>query len=256
MTPSPDLRELGAFVDGELDLQRQLQLETELAGDGVQRAEVERLRALRQTVRAHADYHPAPEALRARLQQALGQQARGVAPATPAVARRPFAWPAFATGIAAAVIVLVAAQWVLPRSREEGRIADDVVASHARAVVAQRLVDVASSDHHTVKPWLSARLDFSPPVDDAPGPGTTLVGGRVDYIAGRSVAALVLQHGAHTVDWFIWPGAVADSAPQFGEQRGFRLAHWARGGMVHWVVSDLGKDEFAALVRQVSAQAQ
>jgi anti-sigma factor RsiW len=156
--------------------------------------------------------------------------------------------PAFAVLLAA----LVAVPTVLLPGREQERTEHDVIASHARAIVAQHLVDVASSDHHTVKPWLSARLDFSPPVD--PPAGSELLGARVDYVDGRPVATLVLRHAGHTVDHFVWPVAANDAAIVTGSERGFQLAHWTRAGMRHWVVSDLNAQEFAALVRSLQAQ--
>jgi anti-sigma factor RsiW len=136
--------------------------------------------------------------------------------------------------------------------RAEERTEHDVIASHARAIVAQHLVDVASSDHHTVKPWLSARLDFSPPVD--PPAGSELLGARIDYVDGRPVATLVLRHAGHTVDHFVWPVNASDAAVASASERGFQLAHWTRAGMRHWVVSDLNAQEFAVLVRALQAQ--
>lgn len=251
MNPSDASRELEALVDGELDLARQLALEERLAGDPALRAEHERLRALRTAIRAGAPYHRAPAALQERLQRAL-PPAAPAAPARGARARtaRPWwAWTAVAPVLAALAAAVLAVQWLVLPWREDQRITEDVLASHARAVLAQRLVDVASSDHHTVKPWLSSRLDFSPPVDPPLAPATELLGARVDYVDHRPVAALVLRHGGHVVDDFVWPVAASDSRIVFGSERGFQLAHWTRAGMRHWVVSDLNPEEFGALVR-------
>ena len=124
-----------------------------------------------------------------------------------------------------------------------------MVASHVRSTLGEHLVDVASSDHHTVKPFLSSKLGFSPPVAALPLEGSTLLGGRVDYLDGRPVAALVYRQGQHVVDAFVWPDAGADRAPVFGAARGYRTAHWTQAGMTHWVISDLNEAEFQALVR-------
>jgi RNA polymerase sigma factor (sigma-70 family) len=141
-----------------------------------------------------------------------------------------------------------------PVAWQRDRLLDDVVASHVRSTLGQHRVDVASSDHHTVKPWLSARLDFSPPVHELALPGSVLLGGRVDYLDGRPVAALVYRQGARIVNTFVWPGKRGegrDGKAQFGSERGFQTAHWSQGGMTHWVISDVNRDEFRAVVRAV-----
>jgi anti-sigma factor RsiW len=118
-----------------------------------------------------------------------------------------------------------------------------------RSTLGQRLVDVASSDRHTVKPWLSSKLDFSPPVTELPLPGSVFLGGRVDYVDGRPVAALAYQQGQHVVNSYLWPSDGKDRAAAFSAERGFQIAHWTRNSMNHWVISDLGREEFAAVVR-------
>ncbi|MDB5861776.1 MAG: zinc-finger family protein, partial [Ramlibacter sp.] len=171
--------------------------------------------------------------------------------ARPDARRNWFAWPAFASGMAAVAMALAAVQWVWLPQREDALIQQEVLASHSRAVLSQRLVDVASSNHHTIKPWLSARLDFSPPVDEPAGPATQLLGARIDYIAGRPVAALVLRHAGHTAESFVWPVQGRDQEAVLATERGFQIAHWTRGGMRHWLISDVSPAEFARLVRDV-----
>jgi anti-sigma factor RsiW len=139
------------------------------------------------------------------------------------------------------------------RSSQDERLLDDVVASHVRSTLGEHLVDVASSDHHTVKPWLSSKLDFSPPVAELQLPGSAFLGGRVDYLGGRPVAALVYRQGPHVVSSFIWPATGKDSRPEFAEARGFQTAHWTHGGMHHWVISDVNRGEFDAVVAAIRA---
>jgi anti-sigma factor RsiW len=110
---------------------------------------------------------------------------------------------------------------------------------------------VPSSDHHTVRPWLSSKLDFSPPVDELQVSDSVFLGGRVDYLDGHPVAALVYRQGAHIVNSFVWPSSGKDSSPEFSAGRGFRTAHWSQGGMNHWVVSDLNAEEFERVVRAI-----
>jgi anti-sigma factor RsiW len=138
------------------------------------------------------------------------------------------------------------------QSSQQDRLMDEAVASHVRSTVGQHLVDVASSDQHTVKPFLSQRLGFSPPVRELQLPGSVFVGGRVDYLGGRPVAALVYRQGEHVVNSFVWPDtAGGDTAPEFALERGFRIAHWAQGGMRHCVISDVNRDEFQRVVDSV-----
>ena len=129
----------------------------------------------------------------------------------------------------------------------------EVVASHVRATLGQHLVDVASSDRHTVKPWLSARLDYSPPVPELGTPGTLFLGGRLDYLDGRPVAALVYRQGQHIVDAFVWPANAADSRMRVRTRRGFNTVHCSRAGVAHRVVSDLSEGELVAFAQALDS---
>ena len=215
------------------------------------------MRQLRETIREKADYHPAPAALRKRISAGFG--------AAPTATRRPRASvvSALQRWFALAADGCARSPWRGSRGRvsiSHGCIRrrtiallDDVVASHVRSTLGQHLVDVASSDHHTVKPWLSSKLDFSPPVDELQLPGSAFLGGRVDYLDGRPVAALVYRQGPHVVSSFVWPATGKDSKPEFAEARGFQTAHWSHGGMHHWVISDVNRGEFDAVVAAIRA---
>ena len=242
---------LNAFVDGELDALTQRQIEERVAHDDGLGREVAALRQLRRNVRDLADYHHAPDPFRQRIESMLPASA---APATrlsagKGVLQQWFDWRpmlvSFAV-LAMALLLLNPAAW---RPGQDDRLGREVVASHVRSTLAQHLVDVASSDRHTVKPWLSSKLDFSPPVAEPPLPGSVFLGGRIDYLDGRPVAALVYRQGEHVVNMFVWPTVAADSAAVFSLDKGFQMAHWSRSGMTHWVVSDLNRAEFGAIVR-------
>jgi anti-sigma factor RsiW len=125
-------------------------------------------------------------------------------------------------------------------------VAHDVVSGHVRALMGAHLLDVRSTDQHTVKPWFLGKLDFSPSVVDLAPLGFPLVGGRLDYLAGRPVAALVYQRRQHTINVFIWPAA--DALTDARSVRGFQVRHWTRDAMAFWAVSDLNDLELDQFV--------
>jgi anti-sigma factor RsiW len=247
--------QITAFIDGELELADQLEMERRYEADPLLRRRIDDLRGLRTSVK-QATYHAAPSALRQRL---ASQATHAQSPVAKARAGRPagsaldrwFDWrPMTASlGIAAVATILVNTTWT--QASHDQRLEDDVVASHVRSTLGQHLVDVSSSDRHQVKPFLSARLGFSPPVGELQTPGSEFLGGRVDYVDGRPVAALVYKQGPHVVDSFIWPTQAGDGQPAFSQAKGFRTAHWARGGMAHWVISDVNAEEFRTVVQAV-----
>ena len=237
-----DRRELNAYLDGELDLARQLALETRLAREPAARSELESLRGVRDAVRDRADYHAAPVELLAKLQWS---QATSPAATPSAGWRRWFDWRPWVPAFALAGAVFWALHLGIALPDHDTRLMQEVIASHVRSTVGQKLVDVASSDRHTVKPWLSSHLDYSPPVADVPVPGAVFLGGRIDYLDDRPVAVLVYRQRQHVIDAYIWPTDAVPAAATTRAQRGFNTIHWVRGGMRYWLVSDINRDELA-----------
>ncbi|HMC15993.1 MAG TPA: anti-sigma factor [Albitalea sp.] len=241
-------QELAALVDGELELGRQLALEDRIAQDPALQARLQALRGLVKTVRTQADYHAAPQALRERvLRQGTASSAAKTA-AVEAAVRPAWRWQRHAIGLALVALLVWAGSVTLMLPNADEQLLRDAVASHVRSTLANRLIDVVSSDRHTVKPWLSARLDFAPPVKDLASTGAALAGGRVDYLGERPVAALVYRKRQHIVDIFIWPTGERDSVVHSAAQRGFNVAHGVRDGMAYWAVSDLNRDELSAML--------
>ena len=131
----------------------------------------------------------------------------------------------------------------------------ELVASHVRSqMLPSHRFDVASSDPHTVKPWFEGKLDFSPPVKDLADRGFPLVGGRLDYLHNRPVAALVYQRRKHLISLFTWPaGDPANQAPRAATRQNQHVVRWAQGGMNYWAVSDLNAEELQQFVQAVRA---
>lgn len=236
-----------AYLDRELDLPGTMAIDQHLAGCEACKASFDGVAALRSGIQRHAEYYSAPPALAHRIRAGIGA-APPVAPAR-MPARRPWLqfpqWLRVGAAVAAMGIAswIAAIQYASPGADQ--LIAEQVISSHARAVLGSRLVDVASSDQHTVKPWLSSKLDFSPSAFDLTGGGFPLLGGRLDYLDNRPVATLVYRHRQHVIDLFIWPDARPGRAPQpqSSSKNGYNLLHWADGGMVYWAISDLNPAE-------------
>ena len=155
------------------------------------------------------------------------------------------------------LIATVGLNTILTHRSAENLVAQEVVASHARSLMADHLFDVVSTDRHTVKPWLDRNLDFAPTVVDFTKQDFALAGGRLDYLDHHQVAALVYRHRQHIVNVFIWPaGDVRDAAPDWSTQQGYNLAHWTESGMNYWVISDAdrsGLNDFVRLLRGAAA---
>jgi len=161
-------------------------------------------------------------------------------------------WLRPAASFAAVALVTWAVALGTMRPSEDERITQEVLASHVRATLSNRSYDVASSDQHTVKPWLSARLAFSPPVADLSASGFELVGGRLDYIGAQPVAVLVYKRRQHLIDVFVWP-VEAQKTEQPLARDGFNIERFARNGMGFWLVSDLNRNELDDFARLLAA---
>jgi anti-sigma factor RsiW len=241
---------LHAYLDGELDLVRHLEMEHHLQDCEACMGRHENHRALRAGLGGDGLYHRAPEALRRRLQTSLGR-AGGQKPG------RPRAWWV-RLGTAAAAAGLLFLGWAVGRgglgSQPDERLDRKVLACHVRSLlVEEHRTDVPSSDRHTVKPWFTGKVTFAPEVPDLAAQGFTLVGGRLDYLDGRRVVALVYQRRQHVINLFTWPADEREQGPRAGTQDGYHLLHWVRGGMAWWAVSDLNErelQEFVELVRR------
>ena len=241
----PDFEaQIDTYLDGELAPAEARTLEAHLA----QCVECARFRdgrlALRAALKAQVPALQAPAVLRARV---LAQRR----------VRAPWIWRSLA--LAASLAVVAVGGWRLGYQRGVGEVlADAVLTSHVRSLMPGHLTDVLSSDQHTVKPWFNGKLDYSPPVYDFAGRGYPLLGGRLEYIDGRSVGALVYGRRQHMINVLLWPTERGAAGPSARTRQGYHLLHWTTPSYTYWVVSDLGLvelQEFQRLLQQADAVA-
>ncbi|WP_322020841.1 MULTISPECIES: zf-HC2 domain-containing protein [unclassified Burkholderia] len=286
---------LDADVDRELSAPDALRVQRHVEGCDACRRERERIVALGRAVR-QADYHRAPEALRASILAALpaaaGANARGQARVEPApddaaarpraqprpTGRRWFAWlggrgaaarpasagpgagvaalPGLGWGVALLVALAAAAGMALSaRHAATDQTVDELVASHVRAGLSARDIDVISTDRHTVKPWFNGRLDYAPPVEDLSASGFPLAGGRLDYVGRRRVAVLVYRYRQHVIDVYVQPAGVGrKAAPYATVSQGYALDRWEAAGMTWWAVTDAEPSALAAFRTALDAR--
>lgn len=246
---SPTLS-LSRLLDDELGLFARLRLQRHVAGCEDCAARLEELRAMQAAMRTKLPYHRAPPGLATRIAASLPREA------APAVFRPRFRLPAFSlagTGLAGALAGVALTLLVIGHG-EPSDMMQAVIGSHIRSLQAEHLTDVATSDQHTVKPWLSARLDVSPPVRELKDQGFPLIGGRMDYVDGHPAAAVVYRRAKHVINLFAWasPGRPDE---EFRDQssQGFNVVTWRRDGITYYAVSDVEADQLAAFARLVSA---
>jgi len=257
-------RLMDGYLDAELDPLSNQTIEEHLRDCRKCEQAYEAHRSLARTLEG-APYYRAPSELRERIQSSLRNeidgQATGVATrggllpvtrkeAQPRSVLFGTRWNLLAL---AAAIILVATiiSIVAPQMRQTGPdqfLATQLIASHVRSLMANHLTDVASSDQHTVKPWLDAKLDFAPAVMDLASDGFPLLGGRLDYLDNRPVAALVYQRRKHFINLFVWPGESGRTeTTRTISRQGYHLLHWIDPDFNYWAVSDVNETELQAL---------
>lgn len=231
-----------ADLDGELDAAATAVLAAHVKDCAGCQALQRELVGLSTRLRGAGLAEPAPARLRAALEARLAPD-----PVVVPMRRRRFL-PLASFGAGAAI----AAGLMLMVGQPAADADAELVAGHVRALQPGHLMDVASTDQHTVKPWFDGRIDYAPPVEDFKAQGFPLEGGRLDYVGGRPVAALVYRRNKHPINLFVWPGP-GDTPLTVAERDGYTVVRWSHGGMVYRAVSDLNAGElkeFAALWRR------
>ena len=232
---------LHAYADGELDAVRSLEVEQHVKTCAACAMKMKSLKALQSAFKESDLGYNAPVSLRRSVRQIASPSERR---ATHAPRDLQWFWKWLAIG-ATAVAVLAIVLRPAGISQNDALVAE-VVSAHVRSLMAEHLTDVLSSDKHTVKPWFAGKLDFSPTVTDFADQGFALVGGRLDYVNGRAVSALVYRHNKHFINVFTWPVANAGASGQ-ESYRGYNVVTFDAGGFHYYLVSDMDEPGLAQL---------
>lgn len=244
-----EVRELlSAQVDAELGVSESMALEGHLQSCSGCQTELAELAGVRQRVKGEADYFIAPAYLESRINAALplpGATYR-------ARVRWTWNWLQLAPSLAGALALAWGLNLTINQPSADDLVAGEVIASHVRSLMSNRVTDVASSDQHTLKPWFSGKLDYAPAVRDLTGQGYPLVGGRLDYVSGRPVATLIYRHRRHLIAVYQWPGPEGRPVPPIALSRqGYHIVRWSEAVMARWAISDLDPKELMMLVEML-----
>jgi anti-sigma factor (TIGR02949 family) len=244
-------RLLHAYLDAELDMADTLEVEQHLQTCTACGETYNNYQELRTAIKTSSLYFQAPEMLQKRIRSSVlkANKAAFISHVT--------SWRGLSVA-AVLILAILLSLWGVtrfwPTSSEGNNVQQEVLASHIRSLQANHLVDVPSSDQHTVKPWFDGKLDFSPSVVDLAPQGFPLLGGRLDYLDNKPVAAVVYKHKKHIINLFIWPSTQnMGSETHMTTLQGYHLIHWTKSGMTYWAVSDLNLNELQQFVRLMQA---
>lgn len=250
---------LHGFIDGELDAAHSLQLEKHIATCSHCADQLAKFQVQKKVVAQKGVSWRTPDHVRAQVLAVISREtatrARSLSEQIDKDSDQKFKaiefikrWifvPSLA-GLAASLFLVMAP------IQDRSSIQDEVLASHIRSLLVDHLTDVATSDQHTVKPWFNGKIDFSPPVVDLASQGFPLVGGRIDYIGGRVVAALIYRRHGHLINVFVWPAPPVMTNPVTRD--GYHIANWSKDGLNFWAVSDVSADDILRLRQALSDQ--
>ena len=244
---------LAAYRDGELDLNTSMKVEEHLADCAECQKRLEAENELTEIIRAETPRFTPSPFLKTRIRAAIGEEA-GNAPAafsaTTAWQQLSQMWGYFGAVLGVLVVLGVAINW----TQQTPQLALDAIANHVRSLQANHLMDVASADQHTVKPWFAGKLDYSPQVIDLGPSGYPLIGGRLDVLDHRDVAALIYQRRKHYINLFIWPASADALHGSLYNKDGYHALGWTKSGMNYLAVSELGEKELRDFVGMIQDQ--
>ena len=242
---------LGPYRDGELDLATCLKLEDHLADCASCRQKLEKEQKLIDLIQSEAPRHTASPFLKTRIRAALREEKSSSS--TIPWWRRISLGSTF-SGLAgvAALLVILAVGFFPTQGIPE--LDQEAIANHVRSLQVNHLMDVASTDQHTVKPWFAGKLDYSPQVVDLGPAGYPLIGGRLDVLDHRNVAAIIYQRRKHYINLFIWPSDTGSLHDRLYNQNGYHVLGWTKSGMNYLAVSELGEKELREFVQMIQDQ--
>ena len=233
-----------AYLDGELDAPHSVTIEKHLR-ECVACARIrQEQQALKSALGGSALQFKLPPGLRGRIVSELQ-------PDSPAEPSWRFWWSPWFAGAATALVVALSIIFVAINfnpSLSRDRLLGELASSHVRSLMASHLMDVASTDQHTVKPWFIGKLDFSPPVADLADVGFPLVGGRLDRIEGRSAAAIVFRRRQHVINVFVWPVGESRFTPHGEREDGYNASTWSQSGLNFMAVSEIPAGELQQFI--------
>jgi mycothiol system anti-sigma-R factor len=258
------------YLDGELDAITNREIELHLRDCGRCQEAYEAQHSLVRMIEKGGVYYKAPAGLRERIQSSLREGTFTPESQTASAPDRPLSetgnersrtlifgpqWNWLALAALLMIGMIIAFNLTSKRTGSDQFLATQLIASHVRSLLADHLTDVASSDQHTVKPWLDTKLDFAPAVPDLSSEGFPLLGGRLDYLENRPVAALVYQRRKHFINLFVWPAE--SGRPKTTDsitRQGYQLLHWADSDFNYWAVSDVSNTDLQAFKQAFGKQ--
>jgi anti-sigma factor RsiW len=243
---------IDSYFDSELDVAMTILVQQHLRDCIECRELLESRRAVGALLGSPEIRFEVPDALLAKIQTALPALRSEAKPAS--ISKFPIPWFSVPLALAATIAVMLGLillnREAIFRHPRGDVLAQEVISSHVRSLLATHLLDVPSTDQHTVKPWFDGKLKFSPPVHDFADRGFRLIGGRLDYLNGQDVAALVYQRYRHVINLFVWPSEPDHNtaAGNFSKD-GYNVSHWDRDGFEFWAVSDVNAEDLQAFAK-------
>jgi len=237
---------LSAFIDGELDPATSQEVERHLEGCPSCLSEVNRLQWLSKSLAEPPMVYPAPPGFEGKIRRAILLESGVHRPRIP--------HPSLIVAVAFSIFVVVGVTWWIAANvsgiSRSDLIVQEIVQSHLRSLMADHLIDVVSSDQHTVKPWFDGKVDFSPTVRDLSADGFVLAGGRLDYVDNRPVAVIVYKRRLHVINLFSWPTTHPDEeAFSPATDNGYHIVAWHKEGMTYYAVSDVNESDLYEFVK-------
>jgi anti-sigma factor RsiW len=245
------LSAMSGFLDGELGPSARVTFQLHLTTCPVCSKALLEQQAIKAALPAEELRFKATEGLRSRVLSSLKLQA-----AAGAIRFGWWRWPVLGGCVLLGIGLVLLWQFVFTRPPRE-LAAREVTAAHIQSLRAESMVEVSSSVVQEVKIWFQGKLNFSPPMPDLDQQGFALVGGRLEHLDGRPVAALVYRRGEHFINLFVWQSQGAKCETGSGgihqeSRQGYQIVHWSRAGVTYWAVADLAADELFDFASQAA----